>query len=39
MTASFRCLEAETETASFDWKSAMNGFAILFGERFTLASG
>ena len=25
--------------AAFDWKSAMNQFAILFGERFTLARG
>jgi len=23
----------------FDWKSAMNQFAILFGERFTNARG
>ncbi|EEA00332.1 transposase mutator type [Burkholderia sp. H160] len=39
MTASFRCLEAETERATFDWKSAMHQFAIVFGERFTLARG
>jgi len=25
--------------AAFDWKVAMNQFAILFGERFTLARG
>jgi len=25
--------------AVFDWKSAMNQFAVLFGERFTQARG
>jgi len=25
--------------AAFDWKSAMNQFAILFGDRFTQARG
>ncbi len=25
--------------ATFDWKTAMNQFAILFGERFTMARG
>jgi len=25
--------------ATFDWKAAMNQFAILFGERFTAARG
>ncbi|AFJ88869.1 Transposase, mutator type [Burkholderia sp. KJ006] len=30
---------AKTVRAAFDWKSAMNQFAILFGERFTQARG
>ncbi|EDT05615.1 transposase, mutator type [Burkholderia ambifaria IOP40-10] len=30
---------AKTVRAAFDWKSAMNQFATLFGERFTQASG
>jgi putative transposase len=30
---------AKSVRAAFDWKSAMNQFAILFGERFTLARG
>ncbi|WP_443678744.1 transposase, partial [Paraburkholderia unamae] len=30
---------AKSVRATFDWKSAMNQFAILFGERFTLARG
>jgi transposase-like protein len=25
--------------ATFDWKAAMNQFAIMFGERFTAARG
>jgi transposase-like protein len=25
--------------SAFDWKSAMNQFAILFGDRFTQARG
>jgi putative transposase len=29
----------KTVRSAFDWKSAMNQFAILFGERFTLARG
>ncbi len=28
---------AKTVRSAFDWKSAMNQFAILFGERFTQA--
>ena len=30
---------AKSVRAAFDWNSAMNQFAILFGERFTLARG
>ncbi|MCW3697122.1 IS256 family transposase [Burkholderia cenocepacia] len=30
---------AKTVRTAFDWKSAMNQFAILFGERFTQARG
>ena len=30
---------AKTVRSAFDWKSAMNQFAILFGERFTQARG
>ncbi len=30
---------AKTVRAAFDWKSAMNQFAILFGERFMQARG
>lgn len=30
---------AKSVRAAFDWKAAMNQFAILFGERFTLARG
>ncbi|WP_415913516.1 hypothetical protein [Paraburkholderia sp. J63] len=30
---------AKSVRAAFDWKSAMNQFAILFGERFTQARG
>ncbi|VBT32954.1 transposase mutator type [Burkholderia pseudomallei] len=30
---------AKTVRATFDWKSAMNQFAILFGDRFTQARG
>jgi putative transposase len=30
---------AKSVRAAFDWKSAMNQFAILFGERFTAARG
>lgn len=30
---------AKTVRAAFDWQSAMNQFAILFGERFTQARG
>jgi hypothetical protein len=30
---------AKTVRAAFDWKSAMNQFAILFGDRFTQARG
>nr|WP_321864522.1 transposase [Burkholderia cenocepacia] len=30
---------AETVRSAFDWKSAMNQFALLFGERFMLARG
>nr|WP_176091171.1 IS256 family transposase [Burkholderia ambifaria] len=34
-----RNLLAKTVRAAFDWKSAMNQFAILFGERFMQARG
>jgi len=30
---------AKSVRATFDWKTAMNQFAILFGERFTMARG
>lgn len=30
---------AKSVRAAFDWKSAMNQFAILFGDRFTMARG
>ena len=30
---------AKSVRATFDWKAAMNQFAILFGERFTAARG
>ncbi|KOQ20413.1 transposase, partial [Achromobacter xylosoxidans] len=30
---------AKSVRATFDWKVAMNQFAILFGERFTAARG
>ena len=30
---------AKTVRSAFDWKSAMNQFAILFGERFMQARG
>ncbi|MEM5365451.1 IS256 family transposase, partial [Paraburkholderia azotifigens] len=30
---------AKSVRAAFDWKSAMNQFAILFGDRFTQARG
>ena len=30
---------AKSVRSAFDWKRAMNQFAILFGERFTLARG
>ena len=30
---------AKSVRASFDWKAAMNQFAILFGERFTKVRG
>lgn len=34
-----RILLAKSVRSAFDWKRAMNQFAILFGERFTLARG
>lgn len=34
-----RNILAKSVRATFDWKTAMNQFAILFGERFTLARG
>ncbi len=34
-----RNILAKSVRAAFDWKSAMNQFAILFGERFTHARG
>ncbi|GLU34314.1 hypothetical protein Busp01_41560 [Trinickia caryophylli] len=30
---------AKSVRAAFDWKSAMNQFAMLFGDRFTQARG
>lgn len=30
---------AKSVRATFDWKAAMNQFAIMFGERFTAARG
>jgi len=30
---------AKSARSAFDWKRAMNQFAILFGERFMLARG
>jgi putative transposase len=34
-----RNVPAKSVRAAFDWKSAMNQFAILFGDRFTQARG
>ncbi|KIP17298.1 transposase [Burkholderia ubonensis] len=34
-----RNVSAKTVRATFDWKSAMNQFAVLFGERFTQTRG
>ncbi|KWO88022.1 transposase [Burkholderia ubonensis] len=34
-----RNVSAKTVRATFAWKSAMNQFAVLFGERFTQARG
>lgn len=34
-----RNVPAKTVRSTFDWKSAMNQFAILFGERFMQARG
>jgi|GEM_PF-2746772 len=30
---------AKSVRATFDWKAAMNQFAIIFGDRFTAARG
>lgn len=39
MWLALRNVLAKSVRATFDWKSAMNQFAILFGERFTDARG